>query len=96
MSKKSGDEKPTDPKERKELAAAELQEEKVKRMRGEQVDAAEVELLISGMFKRLADSIKACEEMPMNRRRSICKQIRTEIERSGGEVEKCRFDFNKE
>ena len=77
--------------DRKNLSQAEIQEEKLKRLRGESVNAIEVEALFCDIFKRLADAIKAWDWLPIKARRSICDQIRTEIERCGGEVEKCRF-----
>jgi len=77
--------------ERVQLSQALLLEEKLKRMKAESVDAMEVEALFCDIFKRLADAIKAWDWLPIKARRSICDQIRTEIERCGGEVEKCRF-----
>ena len=77
--------------DRRNKAQAELAEEKLRRMQGESVNAAEVEALFCDIFKRLADAIKAWDWLPIKSRRSICDQIRSEIERCGGEVEKCRF-----
>jgi hypothetical protein len=79
------------PGERVHLNQALLLEEKLKRMKAESVDAMEVEALFCDIFKRLADSIKAWDWLPIKSRRSICDQIRSEIERCNGEVEKCRF-----
>ena len=72
-------------------AAAELKQEKLRRMKAESVDAMEVEALFCDIFKRLADAIKAWDWLPIKARRAICDQIRSEIERCGGDVAKCRF-----
>ena len=77
--------------DRRNKAQAELAEEKLRRMQGESVNAAEVEALFCDIFKRLADSIKTWDWLPIKARRSICDQILTEIERCGGDVAKCRF-----
>jgi len=77
--------------DRRNKAQAELAEEKLRRMQGESVNAAEVEALFCDIFKRLADAIKAWDWLPIKFRRAICDQIRTEIERCNGEVAKCRF-----
>jgi|GEM_PF-2547535 len=79
------------PGERVHLNQALLLEEKLKRMKAESVDAIEVEALFCDIFKRLADAIKAWDWLPIKARRSICDQIRSEIERCGGDVAKCRF-----
>ena len=79
------------PHDRAHLTQALILEEKLRRMQAESVDATEVEALFCDIFKRLADAIKAWDWLPIKARRSICDQIRTEIERCGGEVEKCRF-----
>jgi len=72
-------------------AAAELKQEKLRRMKAESVDAMEVEALFCDIFKRLADAIKAWDWLPIKARRAICDQIRSEIERCNGDVAKCRF-----
>ncbi len=77
--------------DRKNLSQAEIQEEKLKRLRGESVNAIEVEALFCDIFKRLADAIKAWDWLPIKARRAICAQIRSEIERCNGDVAKCTF-----
>jgi len=77
--------------DRRNKAQAELAEEKLRRMQGESVNAAEVEALFCDIFKRLADSIKTWDWLPIKARRSICDQIRSEIERCNGDVAKCKF-----
>ena len=72
-------------------ASAAIKEEKLSRMRGESVNAIEVEALFCDIFKRLADAIKAWDWLPIKARRAICAQIRSEIERCNGDVAKCKF-----
>jgi len=79
------------PHDRAHLTQALILEEKLRRMKAESVDALEVEALFCDVFKRLADAIKAWHWLPIKARRSICDQIRSEIERCNGEVAKCTF-----
>lgn len=79
------------PRDRKDLADAELKEMKVKRMDAEEVDAIEVGTLIVSILKRLADSIKACESMTPKEKRGVCKQLRDDAARVIDDVESCKF-----
>lgn len=80
-------------KERALRLDAEIKQVKLDRLKGEQVNASEVELLFAATFKRLADAIKNCEEIPPKRRRAICNSLRAEIERNAGDVKRCRFEI---
>ena len=85
------DRKDMQPQDRKDLADAELKEMKVKRMRAEQVDARETASVIIEMLKRIADSIKALDSITPKEKRSLCKQLRDDVERTVGEIESCNF-----
>lgn len=80
-----------DPRERKELAHAELAEEKVRRLRGESIDRAEVRRVWTEKLVRIRDAIKASEIPTLKDKRNLCATIRAELNRLPGELESAAF-----
>lgn len=80
-----------DPRSRKELAHAELAEERVRRLRGESIDRAEVKSVWTEKLVRIRDAIKASEIPMLKDKRNLCAIIRAELDRVPGELEEAAF-----
>lgn len=80
-----------DAKSRKELAQAELAEEKARRMKLESVDAKEVRNLWTDKLVRIRDTIKATEGLTRSDQRNLTITLKTEMDRVDEEIRSAAF-----
>lgn len=79
-------------KERKERADAEMKEERLRRLRGESINRKAVSLVMAEILKRLADTIRGIDRVPMEERRRLCGLMRQEVDRMDVQVDACTFE----